>query len=138
MRRFGRKPVFCCAAAAVIGSAPAAWSIVHANFWIFCIAIMLHGVFQATSNFYTFAASESAGPEDKSVAISWVLTGGVIAAIVGTNTVSFTADNWAPDAARVLLRHFCDLWRREHVYCCDNSATPAEKGRDRRSTTVMG
>ncbi len=97
MRRFGRKPVFLAGAAvAVIGSVLAAWSIVHANFWIFCIAIMLHGVFQATSNFYTFAASESAGPEDKSVAISWVLTGGVIAAIVGTNTVSFTADNWAP------------------------------------------
>ena len=97
MQRFGRKPVFLGGAAVgALGSVLAVWSIIHGSFWIFCIAVLLHGVFQATSNFYTFAASEAAGPEDKSVAISWVLTGGVIAAIVGTRSASWSAESWAP------------------------------------------
>jgi len=97
MQRFGRKPVFIMGAAiAALGSALAVWSILHSSFWVFCFAILLHGVFQATSNFYSFAASEAARPDDKSVAISWVLTGGVLAAIVGTRTAAQTADIWAP------------------------------------------
>lgn len=97
MQRFGRKPVFMIGGAiAALASMLAVWAIINSNFWVFCLAILLHGVFQATSNFYTFAASEAAGPEDKSVAISWVLTGGVLAAILGTSTVSYTSETWAP------------------------------------------
>ena len=97
MQRYGRKPVFMAGAAvAFLGSALAVWAIIQGSFWVFCIAILLHGVFQATSNFYSFAASEAARPEDKSVAISWVLTGGVLAAVMGTKTISLTAESWAP------------------------------------------
>ncbi|MDE2384201.1 MAG: MFS transporter [Alphaproteobacteria bacterium] len=97
MQRFGRKPVFMMGAAvAVLGSALAVWAILTSSFWLFCLAILLHGVFQATSNFYSFAASEAARPEDRSVAISWVLTGGVLAAILATKTVGYTADSWTP------------------------------------------
>jgi MFS family permease len=97
MQRFGRKPVFLIGAAvAALGSALAVWSIIHANFWMFCVAILLHGVFQATSNFYSFAASEAAKVEDRSIAISWVLTGGVVAAILGTKAAGYTADYWQP------------------------------------------
>nr|WP_281432926.1 MFS transporter [Aestuariivirga litoralis] len=97
MQRFGRKPVFLTGAViSVIGSGLAVWAIFHAAFYTFCFAILLHGVFQATSNFYSFAASESAAPEDKSLAISWVLTGGVIAAFIGTLTASYAADWFTP------------------------------------------
>jgi MFS family permease len=97
MQRHGRKAVFMLGAAtAVVGSAIGAWAIIGANFWLFCFSILAFGVFQATANFYSFAASESAQPEDKSIAISWVLTGGVLAAILGTKVVAMTADIWTP------------------------------------------
>ena len=80
------------AMASTLGCLLAAWSIVNTDFVTFCIGALLVGVFQATSTFYSFAASESAKSEDKSLAISWVLTGGVIAAVAGTVVANRTAD----------------------------------------------
>jgi MFS family permease len=85
MQRIGRKPVFLFGAiVSILGSLLAVWSIFNANFSAFCLATAMQGSFQATSGFYRFAAAESATPDTKSIAISWVLTGGVAAAILGT------------------------------------------------------
>ncbi len=93
MRSFGRKPVFMAGAmASALGCSLAVWSIIQSNFVIFCVGALMVGVFQATSTFYSFAASESAQPKDKSLAISWVLTGGVVAAVAGTVVANRTAD----------------------------------------------
>ncbi len=93
MRSFGRKPVFMAGAmASALGCSLAVWSIIQSNFVIFCVGALMVGVFQATSTFYSFAASESAAPKDKSLAISWVLTGGVVAAVAGTVVANRTAD----------------------------------------------
>ena len=93
MRHFGRKPVFLAGAlASAAGSALGVWSIINSNFLTFCLGTLLVGVFQATSTFYSFAASESAALKDKSLAISWVLTGGVVAAVAGTMIANRTAD----------------------------------------------
>lgn len=93
MRQYGRKPVFMAGALASAGGAAlAVWSIINGNFLSFCTGTLLIGIFQATSTFYSFAASESASPADKSLAISWVLTGGVVAAVLGTLISNRTAD----------------------------------------------
>ncbi len=93
MRLFGRKPVFMAGAlASAVGAALGVWSIIHSNFTVFCFGTALIGIFQATSTFYSFAASESAKSEDKSLAISWVLAGGVVAAVAGTMIANRTAD----------------------------------------------
>ncbi|MEO9169522.1 MAG: MFS transporter [Aestuariivirga sp.] len=93
MRRFGRKPVFIAGAlASAMGAAIGAWAIVISSFPAFCLGIFLVGFFQATSTFYSFAASESARPEDRSLAISWVLAGGVVAAVAGTVIASRTSN----------------------------------------------
>ena len=93
MRQLGRKPVFMAGAmASVIGASLSAWAIIHANFVAFCLGALLIGIFQATSTFYSFAASESARPSDKALAISWVLAGGVVAAVLGTVIANRTAD----------------------------------------------
>lgn len=93
MRSFGRKPVFMAGAmASALGCSLAVWSIMQSNFATFCIGALMVGVFQATSTFYSFAASESAQPEDKALAISWVLTGGVVAAVAGTVIANRTSD----------------------------------------------
>ncbi len=97
MKIYGRKPVFVAGALfSIVGALISVWAIFHNNFALFCIGAALQGVLQATSSFYSFAAAEAAGPEDKSVAISWVLTGGVVAAIAGTLISSNTRDLLAP------------------------------------------
>ncbi len=97
MKAYGRKPVFAGGAiSSIIGALVSVWAIYHNNFYLFCGGAMLQGVLQATSGFYSFAAAEAAGPEDKSVAISWVLTGGVVAAVAGTLISSHTRDLLAP------------------------------------------
>jgi predicted MFS family arabinose efflux permease len=93
MQRFGRTPIFQLGAlSAVLGAALASWSIWSSNFILFCFACAAIGVFQATSGFYRFAAAESADDASKPIAISWVLTGGVVAAILGTMIAIYTND----------------------------------------------
>ena len=97
MQRIGRKPVFLTGAlVSIAGSLLAVWAIVNQNFAAFCFATALQGVFQATSGFYRFAAAEVADERSKSIAISWVLTGGVVAAIAGTLISSKTSDLFPP------------------------------------------
>ncbi len=97
MKRVGRIPVFSGGALiSVTGAALSVIAIYQNHFWLFCLGAALQGVFQATSSFYSFAAIEAAKPEDRSIAISWVLTGGVVAAIAGTLIATYTADWLAP------------------------------------------
>ncbi len=97
MKVYGRKPVFAGGAiSSIIGALVSVYAIYHSNFYLFCIGAALQGVLQATSGFYAFTAAEAAGPEDKSVAISWVLTGGVVAAVAGTLISGGTRDLLAP------------------------------------------
>jgi len=97
MQRIGRKPVFLAGAlVSILGALLAVWAIVNANFSVFCFATAMQGVFQATSGFYRFAAAEAADERSKSIAISWVLTGGVVAAVAGTLISSKSSDLFAP------------------------------------------
>lgn len=93
MQRVGRKPIFLMGAGvSILGAALAVWAIIASNFAAFCFATALQGVFQATSGFYRFAAAEAADENSKSIAISWVLTGGVVAAIGGTVISNYTSE----------------------------------------------
>jgi MFS family permease len=99
MQRLGRKPIFLMGAGvSILGALLAVWSIMQANFQVFCFATALQGVFQATSGFYRFAAAEAADEDNKSIAISWVLTGGVVAAVAGTLISNYTSDLISPYA----------------------------------------
>ena len=97
MQRFGRLPIFMMGALACVGGAGlAVFAIYTKNFVFFCFATALQGVFQSTSGFYRFAAVEGSSSEMKPMAISWVLTGGVVAAVAGTLIASGTSDLLAP------------------------------------------
>ena len=92
MKRFGRKPVFI--AGALLGLAGmllGAQAIIAGSFRLFVVAAMLQGVYQATANYYRFAAADAASDEFRPRAISWVLTGGVAAAFIGTLIVMGTS-----------------------------------------------
>jgi MFS family permease len=97
MQRYGRRLGFIVGAAtAALGSLLAVYAIYHADFIAFCIAAFLFGVYQATSNYLRFAAADIASPAFRPKAISWTLTGGVVAAVFGTLIVIRTIDLLAP------------------------------------------
>jgi len=91
MQRVGRKAGFM--SASVIGFAGAgllALSITQHLFWLFIAASALIGLFNAFGNYYRFTAADAVDEAHKSRAISLVLAGGVIAAVVGPNLANYT------------------------------------------------
>ncbi len=97
MQRFGRKPIFLAGAVSgLVGSVVGVFAIFNSSFYLFCLATLLSGAFQGTSSFNAFAASEVAKPEDKALSISWVLTGGVVAAVIGSYLARHTAHIYDP------------------------------------------
>jgi Arabinose efflux permease len=83
MRRIGRQAGFIVGASVgLIGGLVAAQAVIAANFVMFCAATLLLGSSMAFTQQYRFAAAESAPPERLSQAISYVLVGGLGAALV--------------------------------------------------------
>jgi predicted MFS family arabinose efflux permease len=97
MGRIGRKPGFMIGAG--VGAAAgllSVYAIYVASFTLFSLSTALHGVFQASSGYFRFAAADTASPEFRPRAISWVLIGGIAAALFGTLLVMHTANLLAP------------------------------------------
>ena len=79
-----------------IGGAIAAAAIFQGSFWMFAAAMTLIGVGGSFVQQYRFAAADNAPSSFKPRAISWVLGGGVFAAIIGPQTVIFTRNLFEP------------------------------------------
>ncbi|HQS58819.1 MAG: MFS transporter [Gallionellales bacterium 35-53-114] len=91
MQRYGRKAGFLLGAAlGGVAGLLAAVAIWQENFSLFVAANMLVGSYQAFAQYYRFAAADAASAAFKSRAISWVIAGGVIAAVAGPNLVRYT------------------------------------------------
>lgn len=97
MARIGRRAGF--ALGAAVGAAGGAISV-HAifihSFWLFCCGTATVGVFQAFAQYYRLAAADAVDAEAKSRAISTVLTGGVVAAVLGPALAAWSRDWLAP------------------------------------------
>jgi MFS family permease len=78
------------------GGALAALAMLQGNFWLFAFALMIVGIGGAFVQQFRFAAADNAPPEFKARAISFVLAGGVITAILGPQVVIFTKELLAP------------------------------------------
>ncbi|KZY32604.1 MULTISPECIES: MFS transporter [unclassified Oleiphilus] len=84
MQRFGRKKIFLAASLySALVSCFAAISISYESFWLFCLSTVLLGGALAVIQQYRFAAMESVEPYLAPKAASFVLLGGLIAAILG-------------------------------------------------------
>jgi MFS family permease len=91
MDRIGRKPAFIVVTSIGMSAGVlAAWAIKSQNFWLFVTATTLVGIFNGFGNYYRFAAADAVDVQHKSRAISWVMVGGVIAAIIGPNLANQT------------------------------------------------
>ena len=99
MARFGRRPVFI---AGVLISSLGAFgqgvAIMIASYSLFCFSAMLLGIAMGCAGFfYRYAAADSVDEAQKPRAISYVLTGGLAAALLGPEIARNTVDI-LPDA----------------------------------------
>ncbi|MFQ3615525.1 MAG: MFS transporter [Cyanobacteriota bacterium] len=93
MQRRGRRFGF--ATGTLIGIAGiglAVAAVLIRSFPLFCSGTVLMGVFSGFSGFYRFAAAEAASDSFRAQAISLVVAGGVIAAVLGPNLASLAKD----------------------------------------------
>ncbi|NSX55425.1 MFS transporter [Sulfitobacter sp. 1151] len=87
----------------LMGGVISAYGLFIANFWVFLIGSYMTGIYMSAQGFYRFAAADTASDAFKPKAISYVMAGGLISAIIGPQIVSFmTTGN--PDASH--MRYF--------------------------------
>lgn len=79
-----------------LGGGIAAIALFQASFWLFAAGLMIIGAGGAFVQQFRFAAADNAPSEFKARAISWVLAGGVVTAILGPQVVIFTREMLAP------------------------------------------
>jgi MFS family permease len=79
-----------------LGGLVATVALFQSSFWLFALGLMMVGGGNAFVQQFRFAAADNAPPEFKARAISFVLAGGIITAILGPQTVIFTHDLLAP------------------------------------------
>jgi MFS family permease len=97
MQRFSRRTIFLSGAfSGVLGALLAAFAVYIQNFYLFCFATILIGPFQASAQYYRFAAGESVSAKKAPHAISLVLLGGLFAALVTPIGNGFLNEYFAP------------------------------------------
>lgn len=97
MGRFGRKAGFLVGAAAgAIGGLLSARALLTESFELLLIGAAFTGMYQATQGYFRFAAADTASPTFKPKAISWVLAGGLLSALIGPEIVRTMGDYFAP------------------------------------------
>ena len=93
MQRYGRRAGFMVGTlGGATGGAVGAVGLYYASFPIFLLGSLLTGIYMSAQGFYRFAAADTATDEFRPKAISYVLAGGLVSAIIGPQLVKLTAD----------------------------------------------
>lgn len=102
MQRFGRRAGFLVGAiGGMTGAAVAALALYLGSFWLFVAGSYLTGIYMSAQGFYRFAAADRASEAFRPKAISYVMAGGLLSAVIGPQLVSIlTAGNPDATAAR--------------------------------------
>jgi MFS family permease len=79
-----------------LGGLIATIALFQASFWLFAAGLLVVGAGSAFVQQFRFAAADNAPPEFKARAISFVLAGGIVTAVLGPQTVIFTHDLLMP------------------------------------------
>ena len=77
------------------GAALAAAGLYQASFPLFLLGSLLTGTYMSAQGFYRFAAADTASPDFQPRAISMVMAGGLLAAIIGPELVKLTSQRLA-------------------------------------------
>ena len=90
-QRWGRKVSFQLGLlVALLSALVGAWAVADRNFWLLVAATVVAGYYSANGQLYRFAAAELALPAFREKAVSLVLAGGLLGAVLGPNLASRT------------------------------------------------
>jgi MFS family permease len=96
-RRIGQKLSFMTGSLiTALGGAFACAALFQGSFWLFVAALLFMGGGGSFTQQYRFAAADNAPQHFKAQAISWVLAGGIVSAILGPQSVILTKDMFLP------------------------------------------
>ena len=96
-KTYGRR--FALVTGALIGTASgllASVAVLQGSFLLFLLSSFGAGLFGATHQSYRFAAADTATESFRPKAVSWVLAGGVLSAVIGPQLIIFTKDLLPP------------------------------------------
>lgn len=110
LKRWSRKLGFMAGVLLGLGGASLGiYAIFAGSFVLFNVATLLYGIFNGFVGYYRFAAADVATEAFRSRAISSVIAGGILAALVGPELATWTKD-WLP------ATFAGDWWR---LLCCN-------------------
>ena len=93
MQKYGRRVGFFVGAlGGALGAGIASLGLYLDNFAVFLIGSYLTGIYMSAHGFYRFAAADSASDDFRPRAISYVMAGGLLSALIGPQLVKFTSD----------------------------------------------
>jgi MFS family permease len=96
MQRYGRRAGFWIGTAGgAMGGLIGAIALYYASFPLFLVGSFFTCLYMSAQGFYRFAAADTASPEFRPKAISYVMAGGLAAAIIGPQLVKLTAEAYA-------------------------------------------
>ena len=94
MQRYGRRTGFLIGTTAgAIGGAVGAYGLYVASFPIFLLGSFITGIYMSGQGFYRFAAADTASDAYRPKAISYVMAGGLLSAVIGPQLVKVTAES---------------------------------------------
>ena len=111
-RRFGRRFALQVGSAFGVLSGLISYSaVMNGQFWLLLVGTFCGGLYAAAHQSYRFAAADTASEAYRPKVVSWVLAGGVFAAVIGPQLVIFTKDLLSPHlfAASYLGQSACAL-----------------------------
>ncbi|HWI79535.1 MAG TPA: MFS transporter [Ramlibacter sp.] len=77
---------------ALLSALLCAYAAAGRHFWLLCIATLVAGYYNANATLYRFAAAELCGTKSREKAVSLVLAGGLLGAVLGPNLAARTRD----------------------------------------------
>ncbi|MDP2740347.1 MAG: MFS transporter [Pseudorhodobacter sp.] len=92
MQKYGRRSGFVIGAiGGTIGAVISAYALLTASFALFLLGALFTGIYMSAQGFYRFAAADTASEAFRPKAISWVMAGGLLSAVLGPQLVKLTA-----------------------------------------------
>lgn len=96
-RRYGRRNALQSGSLFGVLSGLVSYSaVMQGSFWLLILGTFFGGLYAAAHLSYRFAAADTASERMRAKVVSWVLAGGVFAAVIGPQLVIFTKDMLTP------------------------------------------